>query len=214
MVSVSRPHIPPGETWSTGGNENTQSRPVAKKLLYQILLKWITGDRQARTQQWMWQNLKPTSNWRKRRRKANCADWPRSTTFGRCCRAAKTYVLHKKNFGLNTSTWQPYDIFQILRRLTKHPGRPCNRIVRQDSNWRKHQRSHQLWLQTTSLHDELKYWILTKWWESAVIQQNVIRIVQLKEFRTTNIGLTGKLIWMIQICAKITGRQTINTMQN
>jgi len=40
-------------------------------------------------------------------RKKNCTEWPRSTTFWKCGRAAKTYVLHRRNLALKTSRWQP-----------------------------------------------------------------------------------------------------------
>jgi len=51
----------------------------------------------------------------------DCTEWPRSTTFWRCGRAAKTYVLQRRNRAHKTKKSLQYDTFRKWKRLSKHP---------------------------------------------------------------------------------------------
>jgi len=70
------------------------------------------------------------------------------------------------------------------------------------------------YLQTSSLEHELKYEISAKSKESTVIQTKVIRIAQLKLFRTLTIGLTGIGTWILQISAIMMMRWTVNLIKS
>jgi len=69
---------------------------------------------------------------------------------------------------------------------------------------------HQRNMRKTSLEAETKYAMSTKSNKSTAIQQKVMRIVNLKAFRTPKVGLTGMATWIIYITAKKTVRETIN----
>jgi hypothetical protein len=88
--------------------------------------------------------------WRKMLRKGNCTEWPRFTTFWRCCRAAKTYVLHRRHLVLNISRWLPLATFQTWKRSSTHPGHSFNMMVRLHLNGQKDHLCDQLCLRRTS----------------------------------------------------------------
>jgi len=106
-------------------------------------------------------------------------------------RAAKTYVLPRRNLAPKTRRWPLWDIFQTWQRLSKHPGHSSTMMVWLHVNGQKDLHCHNLCLQRTSLEDELKYWMSAKSEESTIIQPKLLRIAHLKAFRTLKIGLTA-----------------------
>jgi len=154
------------------------------------------------TLHWIRQKQKTTPTWRMRERKEYCTEWPRSTTCWTCGRAAKTYVLHRRNLALKISIWQQRDTFRTQKISSKHPGHSFNMMVRLHWNCQKDHLCYQLGLQRTSLEDELKYYITTKSGESTFIQSKVMRMVHLNAFRTPKIGLARMATWIIQISGK------------
>jgi len=144
------------------------------------------------------------------RKKGNCTEWPRFTTFCRCGRAAETYRLPRRNLALKTSSWPPWEIFRTMKISSKHCGHAFNIMVRLHSYCHEDLLSHQLCLQKTSLEDKLKYWISAESEESTVIQSKVIRITHRKAFRTLKIGLAGMGTWIIQLTAKAIAQWTLN----
>jgi hypothetical protein len=85
------------------GSPKSQMRPFAKKSLLGSLLEPIPGFWKALTQNWIPQTQKTTQKFRKRWRNGNCTEWPRFMTFWRCGRAARTYMLPRRNLMLKTS---------------------------------------------------------------------------------------------------------------
>ena len=130
--------------------------------------------------------------------------------FWRCGRAAKMYMLRRKNLALITSRWQLQDTFCIRNRSSKHPGRSFIMMVRLHFNGQKNHLCYQLRFRWTSLEDKLIYWMSTKSGDSTVIQSNVMTIAHLKAIRTPKIGLTGMSTWVIQMTVKTIARQTLN----
>jgi len=100
--------------------------------------------------------------------------------------------------------------FGWKKRSSKHRGHAFNMMVWLHSNCQKNLFCHHLWLQRTSLQDELKYWISAKSEESTVIQSKGMRIARLKPFRTQKISLTGMGTWIIQMTAKTIAWRTLN----
>jgi len=107
MVLDWRPVFPLRETSLAGDSLKPLVRWFGKKLLLGSLLKPITEYLQAIVQLSIPQKLRMTLNWRNKLRKGNCAEWPWSTTFWKCGRAAKIYVLHRRNCALKTSKQLP-----------------------------------------------------------------------------------------------------------
>jgi len=156
MVSECRPVFPLAKMVSAGGSQNPQARPFAKKLLWGCLLERITGFWQALGLNWIPRREETIRKWRKRPKQGNCTEWPRFTTFWRCSRAAKIYVLHRRNLALNAGRWPPWDTFLTPKRSSKHPGHSFHMMVRLHSNCQKDLLCHHLYLQRTSLEDKLK----------------------------------------------------------
>jgi hypothetical protein len=48
-------------------------------------------------------NIEMTQRGRTTRSRVYCTEWPRSTTYCRCGRAAKTYMLHRRHLALRMS---------------------------------------------------------------------------------------------------------------
>jgi len=122
MVSEWRPDYHLAKMLSTGGSQKPQVGLFAKKSLYGSSLEPITGFWQALTQYWIQRTQKTTRKWRKRQRKGNCIEWPRCTTFWRCRRAARSYVLPRRNLTLETSRWLQWDTFRTQKISLKHGG--------------------------------------------------------------------------------------------
>ena len=97
-----------------------------------------------------------TPKWRKRWRNWNRTQWQRFTTFWRCGRVEKTYMLHGRNLGLKTSYRPPWDKFRTWNRSALDPGHPFNIMERLHSNCQKDLHCHQVCMESTSLQDELK----------------------------------------------------------
>jgi len=169
----------------------TTGETLCKKVSVRQFAQAKMGFWQALTHYWIQQTQNATRKWRKRRRKGNCTEWPWFMTFWRCGRAAKTYMLPRRNLVLKTRRWPQWDTFRTAKRLSKHPGHSYTTMVRLNLNCQKDLHSHHLCLQMTSLEDEFSYWMFAECGESTVIQWNVMRIAHLKAFRTQKIGLTG-----------------------
>jgi len=122
--------------------------------------------------------------------KGKCTGWPRFPTLWRCGRAAKTYVLPRRNLALKRRRWPLWDPYRTRNRSSKHCGHSFHMMVQLHSNCQKDLLCHHLCLQRTSLEDELKYWMATKSEESTVIHSKVMRIAHLTAFRTLKIGPT------------------------
>jgi len=69
-------------------------------------------------------------------------------------------------------------------------------------NFQKDHLCHQLFLQRTSLEDELKYFMSAKSDTSTVIQSKVMRVAHLNSFQTRKISLTRMVAWIIQTTVK------------
>jgi len=210
MVSEWRPVFPVAEMLSAGGSQKPPARPFAKMSLQGSLLAPITGFWLALTRYWIQQKQKTTRKWRKRRRRGNCTEWPRFTTFCRFGRAAKTYLLPRRNLALKTSRWLRWDTFRTQKTSSMHRGHSLNIMVRLHSNLQRDLLCHHHCLERTSLEDELKYWMSTKSEESTITQSNVMSIAHLKAFRTLKIGLSGMGTWIIQITARTIAQRTLN----
>jgi len=210
MRSEWRPVFTFAEMSSAGGSQKPQARPFMKKSSYGSLLEPIMGFWQVLNQNWIPLTQKTTLKWRKRRKKGNCTEWPTFTTFWRCGRAARTYVLPRRTLGLKSSRWRLYDTFQTQKRLSKYPGHSFNKMVWLYLNCQNDHLCHQLCLQRMSLDDELKYSTFTQSEESNLIQSKVIRIAHLIAHRTAKIGLTGMGTWIMQMIAKTIARRTLN----
>jgi len=198
----------------------TQSKPISPmwlvgySLSYLMVLEWSTVF--PFREMWsgggcqQWPVVKTTSKWTVRRSKRSCIEWPRSTTFWRSARVAKTYELHRINLALRIHKWQPWDTFQILKKISMHPGQTLNMMVWLHLNCRKDHLRHQLCLQSTSLEKQHKYWISTESNKSTAILPNVMRKVNQKAFQTPKFGLTGMQTWLNQVTAKTIRRQATN----
>jgi len=188
MVLEWRPVFPLAEMLSAGGSQKPQGRPFAKKSLQVSVLKPITGYWQAISQYQIRRTLKMTRKCSQRQSNGNCTKWPRSTTFWRCSRAARTYVLRRRSRALKTSRWQLLDTFQTWKRSSKPPGHSFNMMVRLHSNCQTDHLCHQLCPQRTTLEDELKSSVSAESEESNVIQSKGTRIAHLIVSRITKIG--------------------------
>jgi len=91
------------------------------------------------------------------------------------------------------------------------PGETFNIIVLLHSDCHKNHVCYQFCLQRTSLEDEHKYQMSAESKESTTIQSTGMRTVYLKAFWTPKIGLTGMMSSILQMTAKTTGRQTMNS---
>jgi len=152
-----RPVFPFTEMLSAGSSDKPQARPFAKKLFCGSLLETIMEFWQALTQNWMQRTHKMTRNWRKRRPKRHRTEWPRFRTCCSCRRAAKSYMLPRRNLGLKTSRWLPWDTSVTPKRLSEHCGHSFNMMVWLHLNCREDLLCHHLCLQRTSLEAKLKY---------------------------------------------------------
>jgi len=79
---------------------------------------------------------------KKRQRKGNCTEWPRSKTLWGCSSAAKTYVLHIRNLVHNIRKWQPYNTSRILMRWSKLPDNSFDMMVQLRFNCQKDHLCH------------------------------------------------------------------------
>jgi hypothetical protein len=195
-----------------GGTQQQQARRFAK-------ISWWCGFREQQTgfcvqiaRYWIQWILNTIWKWRKRWRKEYCTESPRYTTFWRCGRAARIYLLHRRHLALNTSRCQPLNTFSTRNRSSKPPGHSFTIMVRLHSNCPEDHLCHQLCLQRTSMEDELKSWMSAESWESTVIQLNATRIVHQKAFLTPNCGQTGMATWIILMTSKTIAQQTLNPM--
>jgi len=190
--------------WKTTG-ETVWGNVVVRQFAAAKLEYW-----QAIVQHWIPQKLKTTWNWRKRRSKEHCIEWPRSTTFWRFGWAEKTFLLDRRNLGLKTNKWRPWDIFQIPKRSSKYPGQTVNMMVLLHFNCTNDHLCHQICLQRSTLEDEHQYWISAKWKESMVIHPDMMRIAHHTALLTLWIGLIGMVIWIIDARPKTNVRQSMN----
>ena len=60
----------------------------------------------------------------------------RVDNFWGCCRADKTYVLHRRNHALETRRWPRWDTFRTPKRSSMHNGQSSNMMARLHSNCR------------------------------------------------------------------------------
>jgi len=164
----------------------------------------------ALTQNWMQRKQKTTCKWNERRKKGHCTEWPRFQTFWRCGRAAKTYVLPRRNHTLKIGRWRLTDTFWTRTRSSEHLGHCFNMTVRLHVNCQEDPVCHHLCQQRTSQEAELKYWISGKSDESTVIQWKVMRLAHLKAFRTLKISSTGMGTYIIQMTGKTIAWRTLN----
>jgi len=213
LVSEWRPVFPLAEMLSAGSSQKPQARPIAKKLLLGSLLKPLTGFWEALTHKWIQPTQKTTRKWGKKRKKGNPTEWPRFMTFWRCGRAAKTYMLPRKNLSLRTSRWPPWDTFWTRKRSSIYWGHSFNIMVQLHSDCQKDLICHHVCLRRTLLKDELKYLISAESQESTLIQSKVMSIAHWKAFRTQKIGFTGMGTKMIQMTTKTIARRTLNLIQ-
>jgi len=102
-----RPVFPLHEMLSAGGSRRQKLRSFAEKSLSSRLIEPLTRSWEVFTQHWIWQTPKTTGKRHNTWRKDNCTERPRSMTFWRCGRAAKTYLLHRRNLMLKIHRWQP-----------------------------------------------------------------------------------------------------------
>jgi len=157
MVSEWRPVFHLAEMLSAGDRQKPHARLLAKTSLEGSLLAVITRLGHALTQNWIRWTKKMTWQWRKKRKKGNCPEWPRFTTFWRCGMATKTYVPPRRNVTLKTSRWPPWDTFRTWKRSSKHCCEFLNMMVRLHSYCQKDLLCHHICLQRTSLEEELNY---------------------------------------------------------
>jgi len=210
MESEWRPGFPLGKMSLTGGSRKQQARPFMKKSFWGCLLEPILGSWWEITQYPIQRTWKTTRKWTKSQRKGNCTEWPRFTTFWICGRAARTYMLHRRNLVIKTNKWQLLDTFQTPKRSSKPPGHSFDMMVWVHLNCQKDHLCHQLWLQRTCLEDELGSWMSTESWESTVIQSKMSRIAHLKALQTLKIGWTGMVTSIIQMTAETIAWQMMN----
>jgi len=81
-VSEWRPVFPLAGLISAGGSQKPPARPFKKNWLQGSSLKPIPGFWQAQSQNSITRTQKTSRKWTKRRKKGNCTEWPRFTTFG------------------------------------------------------------------------------------------------------------------------------------
>jgi len=139
MLSEWRPVFPLAGMSSAGGSQTPQAGPLAKKLLKGSLLEPIMGCWQALTQNSIPRTQKTTLKWRKRRRKGYCTEWPRFTSLWRCGRAAKTYVLPRRNLALTHGREWPRSVVVWSCHHYAHCygfESWCHSSTRADSLWR------------------------------------------------------------------------------
>jgi len=198
------------ETLSAGDSRKLQAKTLWENIITRHFV-WPTNRTcQVIRHHCIKQKLKTTWNWRRRGRKEIYTDWQRSTTVWRCGRAAKIYMLHRRNLAPKSSSWQLQDTFQTLKRLWKHSGQTFNMMVQLHIHCQKDHLCHEHFLQSTYLQDKLKYWMTAESTYLTIIQPDVMRIRQLKAFRAPPIGLIGIRTWIVRMQAKTTGRQTTN----
>ena len=100
-------------------------------------------------------NTEIDSEMKEQRKKGNCPEWPKFTTFWRCDRAPETYMLPRTNLALRTSRWLPWDRFRTRKKLSEHPGHSFNMIVRLHLHRKADFLCCHLSLQRSSLEAEL-----------------------------------------------------------
>jgi len=98
--------FPFGEKWWGGDSQQPQARLFTKCFEQGKSLEAITDRCLAITHDRIQPVLNMTWWWRERWSKGRCPEWLRSTTFWKCSRVVKTYVLHRTNLVLKTSWWQ------------------------------------------------------------------------------------------------------------
>ena len=134
--------------------------------------------------------------------------------FWRGGSVGKPLEVYCRYLTLKITMWLSEDTFQILMRMSKHPGQTFIMMVQLHSNCQKNHLCHQLGLQRTSLQDELKYWMSTESNHSKAILLKLMRRALLNAFQTLKIALTGMGTWITHTTAKTTERQTMNQMWN